>query len=1474
MWTLGIRPVRESGLPAVDVVVRAEPVATVRDLAAALGRHLAPGTDGLLVVPIRDGAVWPAGQLLSESGLRGGDLLDVVAVPPSWQSAPGAPVRRRATLRVLTGPDAGLEVGLVGDSATIGRAPTSTVRLTDLYVSRHHARLLLEPRPMLVDEGSVYGTKVAGARVNRPTAVEYGVPIKLGRTVVALTADLSDPSGRGGTGVLRPPRFGEPLTKDKVEIDAPPTKPKQNPLPWIMMLMPLLGGVTALTTTHNSNGLIYMLGYPVLMVAAFFQQRGRARKEHREALKTWYAEVTRVLDRLDHHASAQRARGVADHPHPADLPKRVVTRHPGLWTRGPASADFLGCRVGIGPVPALLTASIRDGGEREPRARAMAYLAQRLILPEMPVVVPFHQAKVLALVGARDEVDAATRAMVVRLCFDHSPSELTIAGVLGERRLAHESWLRWLPHTGRRIGGLAPIAVGPVDGSALLDQLATDDGRGVTICLVDADAGLARRQIEAVAQVAGDRLRLLWLGDRPETVPASTDVVIDLTASVPASVAKADARAAGISARPVAVVARRDRAGVDLMTTIDAMSLSEAWRTARTMTTYTDEVSLLPPENALPGVARVPDVAGLDDPDDVNEVLERWAARRSLRGQVGMGVDGVVTIDLREDGPHGLVAGTTGSGKSELLQTLICSLALNNPPERISFLLVDYKGGAAFRECADLPHTVGYVTDLSPALVARALTSLYAEVSAREELLAEYSAKDLIALERHHPDKSPPSLLICVDEFAALTAEVPDFVNGMVNIAQRGRSLGVHLILATQRPAGVITANIRANTDLRIALRVASTDDSNDVLDRPDAAHISRRTPGRAWIRRTGHGTDELVQVAWVGARAPIAGTAPPVEVFPFSANLSAPAAAHGQVPMHPRSDLERLVTTIGEAFVRSGRPAPTRPWLPPLPVELPLGASAPTIFLGAGALDAEYAPGATTDVVRVDVPPGQVPIGVVDQPGRRAQPPLVLDYPQVGHVLVFGTSGSGKTELLRTVAVAASMSAPDLPPCVYAFDFGGGGLLTLADWPTIGSVVPEQDLGRVMRLLRMLRATVTDRNRILAASGEPDIGALAAAGQPMRRIHVLIDNLPAMVEALEGNPIRQQHCDMLASVLADGRRVGVHITATAPRRSGLPAAMQASFLERLVLRMTTDDDYAMLGVPNRVLDSDTPAGRGLSGKNEFQIATVGGIAMPPAQRLARLAAKLPDPSTYASAPVPGMPGRVPYQAMPQPVRDRLAIAVDADFVGAVTVPLLEAPLVVAGRARSGRTSMLAGLAGLARRSDQPPAQIVLIGAKAADTHADVDSSLGTPEDVLAWLPTVSAAAEPGEWRLILIDDAHLWEREWEVMGVHREAVAGLASLVGAAAGLGLAIVVATDVDDARSRQHVAGVVSAARKARRGILLQPDFSDGNLFSIMVPSQVPEPLSGVGRGLYCVDASMQIVQVVGVPEGVEHAAVRA
>ena len=236
----------------------------------------------------------------------------------------------------------------------------------------------------------------------------------------------------------------------------------------------------------------------------------------------------------------------------------------------------------------------------------------------------------------------------------------------------------------------------------------------------------------------------------------------------------------------------------------------------------------------------------------------------TLRALVGSTGSDDFYLDLREQGPHALVGGTTGSGKSEFLQSWVLGMATAHSPDRVTFLLVDYKGGAAFADCVALPHTVGLVTDLSPHLVRRALTSLRAELRRREMLLNVKHAKDLASLEQSGDPDTPPSLVIVVDEFAALAAEVPEFVDGVIDVAARGRSLGLHLILATQRPAGVIKDNLRANTNLRIALRVNDIDDSLDVVEDPMAAHFPPELPGRA-VAKTGPGRLTTFQAAYVG---------------------------------------------------------------------------------------------------------------------------------------------------------------------------------------------------------------------------------------------------------------------------------------------------------------------------------------------------------------------------------------------------------------------------------------------------------------------------------------------------------------------------------------------------------------------------------------------------------------------------------
>ncbi|HRW19214.1 MAG TPA: FtsK/SpoIIIE domain-containing protein [Dermatophilaceae bacterium] len=1533
-WNLSIRPAPETALPAVDVVVEAAPTATVADLAAALGSHLAPDRHGQLVVPVDGSGPWPATRPLAECALRVGDLVDVVTVPQTWRERPAPAGRVRAVVRVVAGPDAGRTIALRGASASIGRAESCTVHLQDPLVSQRHAVVRFDGVPMIADEGSANGTLVGGEPLRRATRIPWGQPITLGATTLVVEPGdemLRESAGQGSTQaspVYRSPRFGEPLQQGDLEVPQPPQKRRASPLPWAMMLLPMLMGGAMLSTSRNLYTLVFMLAWPLMGFGGWWQQERHTKREFEEDLAEWREDVDAILARLDAAAAEQRAVAEQDHPDVEPLHERTTT-HEALWARRVDEPEFLAVRVGRGPVPALLHATLKDGGDRPALRQAQADLAIRATLPDTPVVAPLGALRLIALTGPDDQVDDLLRSIVLRLTLDHSPADLSIVAALGPGRAHHEAWLRWLPHCSRRVGGEAPVAVGPAAGRLLDRLVAEDGGRGHTLVVVDERAGIARRAVEAMAAAAPDRrLHLVWLGTRPDTVPAATDLLLQTRepeparprTGLPSSLAPSSLDSS-VQPSPRAwalethawLLSARDRGGRQALETVDGIPLSQAWRTARMLTSKVDEAAVLPPDTALPTTVRLTDLSpDLAHPDDVDGVLHRWATGTGLRAQIGAGIDGVVTLDLREDGPHGLVAGTTGSGKSELLQSLLCSLAVNNPPSRVTFLLVDYKGGAAFRECADLPHTVGYITDLTPALVHRALASLTAEVAAREELLGHYGVKDLPMLEREHPEAAPPALLICVDEFAALTAEVPDFVDGMVNIAQRGRSLGLHLLLATQRPAGVVTPAIRANTDLRIALRIAGPDDSVDVIDTPDAAYLSRRTPGRAWIKRTGHGTSELVQVAWVGSREVLAESRQVVSVHPFTAcqpDAVDPAApGTPDLRLDPRTDLDRCVRTVTEAFARTGMPRPRRPWLPQLPAELILTTVAwdpdPTRS-GPGlptSLDSSVHPGSRASALELDAPvapedrrrSGQVPIGLLDDPKGQRQPELVLDYAQVGHVLVHGTSGSGKTELLRTVAVAASLTdgcltdeSTRIAPYIYGIDFAGGGLKVLADLPTVGGIVAEQQPGRVLRLIRVLKRTVDERSQALAAAGAATLADLAARGHRVPRVHVLVDNLPALVDFLDGGgAVNRLHSDMLTTILQGGRRVGVHLTATAPGRMGVPANLAASFGRRIVLRMTVADDYFMLGVPGGVLDQDSLPGAGLLGNHSVQIATIGGAGTPvQAERLAEVGTRLaPVVAGRPAGEVPPMPGIVPAGAVPAPsaastqagssIESLLTIGVDADAVTVVTADLLSGgPVLVAGRPRSGRSTTLHGLAQLAARATTPP-QTVYAAPGAIRTDATTgplaayDLVLGTPDALADWLESRCRASESDRdagaaapWTLLLVDDAHLWERDAESDPSLQAGLDRVTALVPRLAAHGIALVVACDVDGARTNTFTPGIVQAARNARRGLLLQADGMDGNVLGVTVPMHTVEPLTGPGRGLWCTDGSARVVQAI-------------
>ena len=479
-------------------------------------------------------------------------------------------------------------------------------------------------------------------------------------------------------------------------------------------------------------------------------------------------------------------------------------------------------------------------------------------------------------------------------------------------------------------------------------------------------------------------------------------------------------------------------------------------------------------------------------------------------------------------------------------------MAAEYSPDRVTFLFVDYKGGSAFADCVELPHCVGLVTDLSPHLVRRALTSLRAELHHREHLFNRKKAKDLLELEKRRDPETPPALVLVIDEFAALASEVPEFVDGVVDIAQRGRSLGIHLIMATQRPAGVIKDNLRANTNLRVALRMADESDSRDVVGDPIAALFDPSIPGRG-IAKTGPGRLVAVPVRVRGRM-----DAPTRSCRPRSGSRSCASARpvvweRDAAPESTRTTRTSGPTTRSAWSARSwprpstrGIPAPRRPWLDELPTTVDIAALPARgdgeILLGLARHPRAAAAGA--DVLRA-------------RPRRRD---ARLRHERLGQVHAAAHHRASRPDCVPTSGrrrCTASTSA-------------SGALRSLESLPHVGSVISGDDAERVQRLLRTLGDLLDRRGRAFSeanAASLTEYRRITGLREP--RIILLIDGFGQFKAEWDATTVRMPFYHVFMRILGEGRPLGVHVVATADRAGAVPTAVSANVSRRIVLRLS-----------------------------------------------------------------------------------------------------------------------------------------------------------------------------------------------------------------------------------------------------------------------------------------------------------------
>ncbi|WP_421109364.1 type VII secretion protein EccCa [Streptomyces sp. NEAU-S77] len=1025
--------------------------------------------------------------------------------------------------------------------------------------------------------------------------------------------------------VKRPPRALPPdVPTDELQLTAPPELSRAEQGGLLTQLLPLLGMGGSVVYFFNSGAGPFMrvMGWMMLVSALAtvtaqivrFRRgtEGRTAGARRDYL-TYLAHTRRGVRR-----TARTQLDVLLYLHPApDQLWAMVADGGRVWERRLGDEDFGQIRVGVGPQQLstpLVAPTTAPIDELEPLAAGamQRFLMLHGAVDGLPVAVSLRRFYHLTVAGDADTAQGTARALVGQLVAFHAPEDLAVAVLAGgPDAVARWDWTKWLPHT---------QVPGALDGAGTrrlfcrdadeLEALLSADGPGGPLAgrpRFDPDGPpvLDARHVVVVLDggtVAADALLAHADGIQGVTVIEVVPGELDEPRG-----------SLSVDVRPGRLVLR-SAAGLVYEGEPDTLPLEAAEALAR---------QLAPLRMGAGGDQDEPLLAELDFTDLLDlgdaasvDATRAWRPRTTaerLRVPIGVGEDGEpVMLDLKEAaqggmGPHGLCVGATGSGKSELLRTLVLALAVTHSSEHLNLVLADFKGGATFTGMAELPHVSAVITNLADdlTLVDRMEDSIRGELQRRQELLrGAGNYANVHDYERARAAGAPleplPTLLLIIDEFSELLSAKPDFIEMFIQIGRIGRSLGVHLLLSSQRLEEGRLRGLDTYLSYRIGLRTFSATESRAALGVADAYHLPT-LPGSGYLK---FGTDEMVRfkAAYVSGayrtydpaldggdggppldRRPALFTAKPVP-----ASYASPAPTGGTARPDDARSHDALSDTVLDVIVRrlEGQgPAAHEVWQPPLDVSPALDELLPPLAVSPAR--GLHAP----DYAR----PGDLiaPVGLVDKPFEQRREVLYRDFSDAaGHLLVVGGPQSGKSTLLRTLIASFALTHTPREAQFYGLDFGGGGLSAIAGLPHVGTVASRLDPERVRRTVAEVTGVLTDREELFRTRGIDSIATYRkqrAVGElpdeSWGDVFLVIDGWGAFKqehEALEG---------LVMDLATRGLGYGVHLILTASRSMEVRAALKDQFLNRLELRLgdPLDSDFnrrtaanVPVGVPGR----------------------------------------------------------------------------------------------------------------------------------------------------------------------------------------------------------------------------------------------------------------------------------------------------
>ncbi|WP_438287025.1 type VII secretion protein EccCb [Mycolicibacterium porcinum] len=931
---------------------------------------------------------------------------------------------------------------------------------------------------------------------------------------------IRTPHATGGLPAAEPPT-GELL------IDAPPALPRHASAGPLTRLLPmvLVVAMIGMIAVYVSSGATAGRGpastmFPIMLAmsaigtAAYsVKGNGRAQQLHRDR-----CEYLRYLDGVD-AAAAETGRSQwlglhAEHPAPGCLWTLAGSEQ--MWKRRPGDPGFCVVRIGLGERPLstrLVAGTATPGHEADPvTVSALAQLIrQRSTVSGVPMTLNLSGYGVVTFGGPAEAARALLRAMVCQLATAHSPRHVRIASVADGPTARHWEWLKWLVHhtNAARDGETA--------GSA-----------AHTVVIIDS--------VSAAVVAPGPGVTLLVVAGDTDTTGA--DLHVDLNPG-------------GAPLQP------------------DQMTQEQAVTCARRLARHrSDHASDDSGWRALIGI------------DDLNGADPLWKSpdpQRFLRVPVGRCADGTpLHLDLKEAaydgmGPHGLCVGATGSGKSEFLRTLVLGLIATHPPEMLNLVLIDFKGGATFLGLNKLNHVSALITNLAEEahLVARMADALAGEMTRRQEVLRAAGNLAGIADYRRRADlPALPNLLIVVDEFSELLQQHPDFAELFVAIGRLGRSLGIHLLLASQRLDEGRLRGLDSHLSYRVCLKTFSPSESRSVLGVADAYELPS-TPGAAYLKIP---SGEIIrfQTAFVsepcsGPELPSPSTRAALQPRRFTGRCT--QTEHRATPPATSTLLHQIV----ERLAGHGTPA-HQVWLPTLPPAVPL-----------------------SDVLLSDAEPLAVAIGLVDCPFEQRRDRLVLALDAAyGNVAIVGGPQSGKSTAAKTLVVALAATHHPRDVAIYCLDFGGGALTALQALPHVGAVAGRADVDLVRRTVAELHAVVSAREARFTALGFGSMAEYRARrgheglDDPLGDVFLVIDGWSTFrgdFESLEPS---------ITALAVQGLSLGVHVVVTASRWADFRPALKDQLGTRIELRLGDPAESEMDRKRARQLAQNAP-GRGLT---------------------------------------------------------------------------------------------------------------------------------------------------------------------------------------------------------------------------------------------------------------------------------------